>query len=70
MSKTTEMSILDTFYSVHTGDQTVVPHGCSMHVDGQDPRLMARESKANHKSCSFIHCFPLWQCFLMRELKT
>lgn len=54
VSKSTEMSILDTFHSVHTGDQAVVPHGRSMHVDGQDPRLMASESKANHGVSSVV----------------
>lgn len=42
MSKNTEISPLDTFHSVHTGDQAVVPHGFSMYVDNQDPRLMIK----------------------------
>lgn len=33
-SENTEMSILDTFHSVHTDNQAVVPHSYSMHVGG------------------------------------
>lgn len=54
VSKTTERSILDTIHSVHTGEEVVVPCGCSRHVYGQDPKWMARESKANDAVLSVV----------------
>lgn len=54
MSKTTEISILDTFHTVHTGDQAVLPRGFSLYIDGQDHHEWLSESKANHAVSSVV----------------